>query len=98
MQPSNARRFVEVPGLIIHQLPPLLVRFTPRVPRIDKIAHGAKSIIETDLLTLPDAPDFYFDQHTGLEIKKVSALAMELINLYLEFVLFWEWGNSIVSW
>ena len=46
MEIVGDRRFVEVPGSKTHELPPLLVRMSPNVRRLDRVMGMANELIE----------------------------------------------------
>ena len=48
------RKFVEVPGEKTHELPPLLVRTTPNVRRLDRVVGMANNLIDSeDMIATP---------------------------------------------
>ena len=51
------RKFVEVPGEKTHELPPLLVRTTPNVKRLDRVVGMANSLIDSEDMLAPPAFD-----------------------------------------
>ncbi len=90
------RKFVEVPGSRTHQLPPLLVRMSPDVRRLDQVMEMANALVDQeDMLPLPaiesDAAHVDFDQRR-------MDLAVNLVDQYLEFRRDWQWGDSILEW
>jgi hypothetical protein len=90
------RKFVEVPGEKTHELPPLLVRTTPNVRRLDRVVGMANSLIDSeDMMAAPafDGPaaDFEVD-------RRKMDLALNLTDQYLRFVTQWQWGDSILEW
>jgi hypothetical protein len=97
------RRFVEVPGSKTHELPPLLVRMTPAVKRLDKVMDMASTVIEQEDMI----PAFHFDMaaqdgdsgkiQMDLDRRKMD-LALNLVEQYLGFVQHWQWGDSILEW
>jgi len=52
------RKFVEVPGEKTHELPPLLVRTTPNVRRLDRVVGMANTLIESEDMIPPPAFEF----------------------------------------
>src|SRR5579871_2936408 len=92
MEILGDRKFVEVPGSKTHELPPLLVRTSPDVKRLDKVMGMANDLIEQeDMMTsFPDAP-------VEVERRKMD-LALNLVDQYLGFVRHWQWGDSILEW
>jgi len=94
MEILGDRKFVEVPGCKTHELPPLLVRMSASVKRLDKVMNMANDLIETEELfpdTVLDAPEL------ERERRKMD-LALNLIDQYLEVVRHWQWGDSILEW
>jgi hypothetical protein len=92
----GGRRFVEVPGEKTHELPPLLVRTTPNVRRLDRVVGMANDLIESeDMIPLQPlegfAPEFEND-------RRKMDLAINLVDQYLHFVTQWQWGDSILEW
>jgi hypothetical protein len=90
------RKFVEVPGEKTHELPPLLVRTSPNVRRLDRVVGMANNIIDSEDMMAPPAfdgpvPDFEVD-------RRKMDLAINLADQYLRFVTQWQWGDSILEW
>jgi hypothetical protein len=92
------RKFVEVPGSKTHELPPLLVRTTAGVKRLDRVMEMANDLIEREDMLAP--PSLDTDPARGqldLERRKMD-LALNLIQQYLEFVQHWRWGDDVLEW
>jgi len=90
------RKFVEVPGDKTHELPPLLVRTSPKVRRLDRVMGMASDLVESeDIVPLPavdgPAPELELD-------RRKMDLAINLVDQYLHFVTQWQWGDSILEW
>jgi hypothetical protein len=90
------RKFVEVPGEKTHELPPLLVRTSPNVRRLDRVVGMANNLIDSEDMMAPPAfdgpvPDFEVD-------RRKMDLAINLADQYLRFVTQWQWGDSILEW
>jgi hypothetical protein len=90
------RRFVEIPGDRLHELPPLLVRGTPAMKRMDKVMNMANQIVQSEELLADTA----FDETAGeLEIERRKMdLAINLVDQYLSFLAHWQWGDGILEW
>ena len=90
------RRFVEIPGDRIHELPPLLLKQTRGSEDMHAVVGRAETIVETDWLIPFDQPQ---DQKaaTALEARRVG-LAVNLAERYVEFLAHWTWGESILEW
>jgi len=85
-----------VPGEKTHELPPLLVRSSPNVRRLDKVVGMANDIIDDeDMIPLPQVegvtPDYEVD-------RRKMDLAINLVDQYLQLVTQWQWGDSILEW
>src|ERR1700730_11090375 len=92
------RKFVEVPGSKTHELPPLLVRTTPGVKRLDRVMEMANDLIEReDMLAPPPADTDPARGQLELERRKMD-LALNLIQQYMEFVQHWRWGDDVLEW
>ena len=92
------RKFVEVPGSKTHELPPLLVRTTAGVKRLDRVMEMANDLIEREDMLAP--PSLDTDPARGqldLERRKMD-LALNLIQQYMEFVQHWRWGDDVLEW
>ena len=94
------RKFVEVPGERTHELPPLLVRTSPNVRRLDRVVGMANNLIDAeDMIASPafvngcdgPVPEFEID-------RRKMDLAINLADQYLRFVTEWQWGDSIIEW
>jgi hypothetical protein len=90
------RRFVEIPGDKLHELPPLLVRSSPAVRRLDRVMSMAGEIVQSEELLAENAatelaPDI------DVERRKMD-LAINLVEQYLTFVAHWQWGDGIIAW
>ncbi len=90
------RRFVEIPGDRKYELPPLLVRCTSSVKRMDKVMNMANDLVQSEELLADSA----FDDPAGeVEIERRRMdLAINLVEQYLAFVAHWQWGDGILEW
>jgi hypothetical protein len=89
------RKFVELPGSATHELPPLLVRMSPEVKRLDRVMEMAEALIEQeDMIPLPpteSVPEIERD-------RRKMDMALNLVDQYLGFRQHWQWGDSILEW
>jgi hypothetical protein len=96
------RKFVEVPGDKTHELPPLLVRSTPEVKRLDRVVGMATNIIESeDMIPFTgDSPLGAVEAERFLQDaeRRRMDLAINLVDQYLSLVTQWQWGDSILEW
>jgi hypothetical protein len=87
------RKFVEIPGEKTHELPPLLVRMSGSVKRLDRVMEMAADLVEQEEILPPEplgpTPDF--------ERRRMD-LAVNLAEQYLEFILHWRWGDDVLEW
>jgi hypothetical protein len=94
MQILGDRKFVEVPGSKTHELPPLLVRMSSGVRRLDRVMGMANELIEQEDM-IPISPL----EESGPEMERRRMdLALNLIEQYMGFVQHWRWGDSILEW
>ena len=92
------RKFVELPGSKTHELPPLLVRTSPGVKRLDKVMEMANDLIEReDMLAPPSIETDPARAQIELDRRKMD-LALNLTEQYLEFVQHWRWGDDVLEW
>jgi hypothetical protein len=108
MEILGDRKFVEVPGTQTHELPPLLVRTTPGVRRLDRVMDMASDLIEKDMIpALPyeaiplGAMNLGGMNDERLELdatRRKLDLALNLVDQYLGLVQHWQWGDSILEW
>jgi hypothetical protein len=94
MEILGDRKFVEVPGSKTHELPPLLVRMSANVKRLDRVMGMANDLIEKEDMI----PDAALDVPEGDRERRKMDLALNLIDQYLEVVKHWQWGDSILEW
>ncbi len=90
------RKFVEVPGEKTHELPPLLVRTSPNVKRLDRVVGMANNLIDADDM-IPLPPMEGLAQEHEADRRKMD-LAINLVDQYLRFITQWQWGDSILEW
>jgi hypothetical protein len=89
------RKFIEVPGEKTHELPPLLVRTTPKVKRLERVMGMANDLIESeDIMT---ASMSALPNELDLDRRRMD-LALNLADQYLRFVTEWQWGDGILEW
>jgi hypothetical protein len=97
MEIVGGRKYVEIAGNRTHELPPLLVRTSPGVRRLDKVVDMAGDIVVSDdmLASIPaeDAAAVDLD----LERRRMD-LAINLAEQYLGLLTHWKWGDSILEW
>jgi hypothetical protein len=87
------RKFVEIPGAKLHELPPLLVRMSPSVKRLDRVMEMAEALVEQEEILPPDPLANALD----FERRRMD-LAVNLSEQYLSFVLHWKWGDDVLEW
>jgi len=91
------RKFVEVPGEKTHELPPLLVRTSPKVRRLDRVVGMANDIVDSeDMIPIP-AMEGLAEYENEFDRRKMD-LAINMVDQYLHLVTQWQWGDSILEW
>ncbi len=82
-------RYVEVPGSVTHELPPLLVRGVPddAQPR-EQLVSAATEIVESEDLLPEETPGS----------TRMLHLAAHLTDQYLGLLTHWQWGDSVLEW
>ena len=96
MEIVGDRKFVELPGEKKHELPPLLVRTSPNVKRLDRVVGMANDLIDADdMIPLPPMESLGQDQEVD---RRTMDLAITLVDQYLHLVTQWQWGDSILDW
>ena len=96
MEIVGDRKFVEVPGERMHDLPPLLVKTVPEVKRLDKMMCIAAEIIEQEDMVPPVAGEMLLDEES-VERRKTD-LALNLVDQYLGLLSHWHWGDAVIEW
>ena len=92
MEILGDRRFVEVPGSKTHELPPLLVRTTHGLRRLDRVMEMAENLIEQEEM-MPSGAVPALER----ERRKMD-LAINLVEQYQALVEHWQWGDSVLEW
>jgi hypothetical protein len=92
MEIMGNRKFVEIAGEKTHELPPLLVRASPQIKRLDKVVDIAANIMDSELM-LPRVEASDFD----MERRRMD-LAIQLVEQYMNLVSHWHWGNGVLEW
>jgi hypothetical protein len=90
------RRFVEIPGDKTHELPPLLVRESPKVRRLDRVVNMASKVIEQEDL-VPSLPLDHLVDETQVDRRKMD-MAINLVETYLGLMRLWNWGDGVLEW
>jgi hypothetical protein len=95
MEILGNRKFVEVPGTATHELPPLMVRMSPQLRRLDRVMEMANGLVEQeDMIPLASDP---LAQDADVERRRMD-LAVNLVEQYLGIFQHWQWGDSILEW
>jgi hypothetical protein len=92
----GGRQYVEIRGDRTHELPPLLLRTSPGLHRLDRVFNLAASIVESDdMVVPPGTEDPAIDRE--LELRRLD-LAVQLVEENKRLVTHWKWGDSILEW
>jgi hypothetical protein len=97
MEIVGGRKYVEIAGDKTHELPPLLVRTSPTMRRLDRVVDLASDIIESEHL-LAEVPTDDWAAAEGLLERRRLDLAINLVEQYLGLMVHWKWGDSILEW
>jgi hypothetical protein len=90
------RKFVEVPGSLTLELPPLLVSEGSDTKRVDRVMDiAAKVIAREDLV--PSLPIDPLVSETDVERRKMD-MALNLVDQYMRLRRHWHWGAGIIEW
>ncbi len=90
------RKYVEIPGGRILELPPLLVADHGPRRRLERVVNMATQVIENEDLV----PSITLDQVAGeadVERRKMD-MAINLVDMYMNLGRHWNWGNGILEW
>jgi hypothetical protein len=85
-------RYIDIPGSMMHELPPLLVHGTQEGTPLSEMVGMAAGIVDAEDI-LGDVP---LDDSV-LEQRKYD-LALNLAEQYLRLMAHWQWGDSILEW
>lgn len=99
MEIVGNRKFVELPGERLHELPPLLVRTTPNLNRLDRVVNMAADIIESEDMIPAAACASARPGEAEFEAgRRKMDLALNLVDQYRNLMNHWSWGDSIIEW
>lgn len=104
METLGNRKFVEVPGTKTHELPPLLVRMSPDVKRLDKVMDMASNLVDQeDMIPVvsvdpPGESARHWEAVRHEMDRRRMDLALNLVEQYMKLVQHWQWGDSILEW
>lgn len=98
MEIVGGRKFVEIPGDRLHQLPPLLLR-APEPERLQSALAMAGSLVEEEEMVplAPQAPAADSQIDLLLERRRTD-LALQLVEQYAGLIRHWRLGDSILDW
>ena len=85
-------RYIDIPGSMMHELPPLLVHGTQEGTPLSEMVGMAAGIVDAEDI-LGDVPV----DETVLEQRKYD-LALNLAEQYIRLMAHWQWGDSILEW
>lgn len=85
-------RYIDIPGSMMHELPPLLVHGTQEGTPLSEMVGMAAGIVDAEDI-LGDVPS----DEGVLEQRKYD-LALNLAEQYIRLMAHWQWGDSILEW
>ena len=83
------RAYIEVPGSVLHELPPLLVHGIPEDASRSELVERAAAMVETEDMIADSTPDV-------MEHRKLD-LALHLTDQYFGLLSHWAWGDSVLD-
>jgi hypothetical protein len=89
------RFYIEVPGLGMHELPPLLVHGIPEDASRAEVVERAAEIVETEDMLAEASPEALGKY--SMEDRKLD-LALHLADQYFGLLAHWAWGDSVLEW
>jgi hypothetical protein len=87
--------YIEVPGSLLHELPPLLVRSIPEDASREDLIERAAAIVDMEDM-IADAPPDARDRYSVDQRKQ--DLALHLTDQYFGLLSHWAWGDSVLEW
>jgi hypothetical protein len=96
MEIIGNRKYVEIPGDRIHELPPLLLKICLEHSSSEEMLGRAENMVESDSL-VADYIDDRWQPHGSFAHRK-AGLALNLTEQYQQFLAHWCWGESILEW
>jgi hypothetical protein len=96
MEIIGNRKYVEIPGDAVHELPPLLLKACTRRSAAEEMLNRAETMVEADAL-IADAVDDRWEPDGSFAHRK-TGLALNLAEQYVQFLNHWCWGESILEW
>lgn len=96
MKILGSRKYVEIPGSKVHELPPLMLKDESRASQLDSTVATAEQIVADDDLIANAVLDGT-DVGVAVEHNKMG-LAVNLAEQYAKFLTHWCWGESILEW
>ena len=95
METLSDRKYVNIPGDRVHELPPLLLKRAREA--VDSVVQHAETIVDADWLMPDDAEATDPRTARALESRR-AGLAVNLAERYVQFIEHWTWGESILEW
>src|SRR5260370_42580787 len=88
----GSRRYLEIPGSAMHDLPPLLMRGAPAATSREHVVELASEIVDSEDIIIPDATP----SESVREQRRLD-LALHLAGQYYGLLKHWNWGDSILE-
>ena len=95
MQIIGDRKYVEIPGDAVHELPPLLLKDASAPEKMGETVDRAEQIVSSDDLVAEGVLQGISEEI--LEHHKFG-MAINLAEQYGKFLSEWFWGESILEW
>lgn len=90
------KKYLDIPGTDIIELPPLIVKNTGLIRRLDKIVDLASKVVEIEGWVQTTALD---ELNTDLNVERRKMdLALNIADAYVGVVRDWHWGDGVLEW
>jgi hypothetical protein len=96
MEIIGNRKYVEIAGDTVHELPPLLVKSCTARSGAEEMLNRAENMVEADDLIADSVDDRW--EAEGSFAQRKTGLALNMAEQYLQFLNHWCWGESILEW
>lgn len=96
MEIIGNRKYVEIAGQTVHELPPLLLKDKRSPTGLDEMMQLAEEIVRSEDL-LADSGQANLPDDRTLDNQKYG-LALNLAEQYVRFLTHWYWGESVIEW
>ena len=90
------RKFIELPGDRLMELPPLLIHDGGHPKRMDRVMGLASRVVEQEDM-VPSFPLDAVVPDADVERRKMD-MAINLVDNYMGLLRHWHWGDGVLEW